>query len=375
VKREDHVLLRDVWVLDATDRSGWMAGRILADLGAELLKVDPPGTDRSEPHWRALNVNKRVLDCDLNTEQGRAALEQVLGKADICLVSPGVFDGGGLLEPADLRRRFPRIVVVAITPFGQVGPRSHWKGSDIEVMAAGGAMALAGEPDGMPLRVGEPQASSWAGAQAAEGALAALLRREVTGSGDIVHVSAQACVIAAIAHAPAFHDLLSVEPQRAGLFITGRTTTGGRYRALWPCRDGWLSFILYGGAAGLRTNSQLVAWMREQGTELGRLANIDWEGFDLTRAEQPEIDALEAPVMKFFAGLTKRAFLDETHRRGMLGYPVSTVADIAADPQLEARAFFQSVAGERFCGSFLRIDGVRPTVRYAPGTPYRGDAS
>jgi benzylsuccinate CoA-transferase BbsE subunit len=156
------------------------------------------------------------------------------------------------------------LLVVAIRPFGGVGPRSAWKASDIELMAAGGAMALAGEPDGLPVRVSEPQSYGWAGAQAAIGALVALFRREATGRGDLVDVSAQASVIAALSHAPAFVDLLGVEPTRAGAFMTGRSIKGARYRVFWPCRDGYINFIFYGGMAGRRTNEQLVAWMREQ---------------------------------------------------------------------------------------------------------------
>jgi crotonobetainyl-CoA:carnitine CoA-transferase CaiB-like acyl-CoA transferase len=73
--------------------------------------------------------------------------------------------------------------------------------------------------------------------------------------------------------------------------------------------------------------------------------------------------------MKFFAGITKREFLIEGHKREMLGYPVSTVADIVTDPQLEARGFFQTIAGERTCGTFAIIDGKRPPLRYAAGAP------
>jgi benzylsuccinate CoA-transferase BbsE subunit len=77
-------------------------------------------------------------------------------------------------------------------------------------------------------------------------------------------------------------------------------------------------------------------------------------------------------VLKFFARLSKREFLTEGHRREMLGYPVATVADIAEDPQLAARGFFQTVAGgdERFCGSYAVIDGERPPLRHAPAEPF-----
>jgi benzylsuccinate CoA-transferase BbsE subunit len=366
------MLLSDVLIVDATDQLGWLAGRVLADLGGEVVKLDAVGTDRRCAAWRAFNVNKRTVDLDLEKPTGQSQLADLLAKADICIVTPLACAPGGPLDPDALRQRYPRLVVVAITPFGRTGPRSAWRASDIEVMAAGGAMFLAGEPDGVPLRISEPQAHGWVGAQAATGALVALYRREVTGHGDLVDVSAQSAVVSAIAHAPAFYDMLGVEPKRAGAFMTGRSIHGARYRVFWPCQDGWLNFIFYGGYAGRRTNEQLVAWMRERGAALGPLADIDWTRWDPTKADQKEIDSIEVPVMKFFSGITKREFLTEAHGREMLGYPVSTVADIATDPQLEARGFFETVAGpdgpsDTYCGSFALIDGERPPLRYADG--------
>src|SRR2546423_5913834 len=163
-------------------------------------------------------------------------------------------------------------------------------------MAAGGAMALAGEPDGMPVRVSEPQSYGWAGAHAAIGALVALVRRDATGRGDLVDVSAQASVIAALSHAPAFVDLLGVEPTRAGAFMTGRSIKGARYRVFWPCRDGYINFIFYGGVAGGRTNEQLVALVGQSGAELGALAALDLESWGSTQAHQAEGDSIAAPV-------------------------------------------------------------------------------
>ncbi len=114
--------------------------------------------------------------------------------------------------------------------------------------------------------------------------------------------------------------------------------------------------------------------MRERGAELGPLATIDWAHFDPTKADQAQVDALEAPAMKFFATITKREYLVEAHKREMLGYPVSTVADLVTDPQIEARGLFQKVAGsnsgEIYCGSFALIDGERPPLRYEAGTPF-----
>jgi crotonobetainyl-CoA:carnitine CoA-transferase CaiB-like acyl-CoA transferase len=368
------MLLSGTWVIDATNRVGWLAGRVLADLGAEVIKVDPPNTDRSGPEWRAFNVNKRVLDIDLAQPDNRSVLDKLLSRADICVVTPGA-DDPNKIDPYELRERHPHLVVVVITPFGLTGPRQDWRASDIELMAAGGAMSLAGDPDGVPLRVTEPQSYSWAGAQAAIGALVALFRRETSGKGALVDASAQASVVMAAAHAPAFYDLLGVIPQRAGAFITGRSISGARFRVFWPCLDGHINFIFYGGVAGKRTNEQLVVWMQERGEDLGALAGIDWNCFDVVRATQAEVDAIEAPVLRFFSNITKHEFLTEAHRREMLGYPVSTVADLASDPQLEEREFFADVDGidgvtQRHCGSFSIIDGKRSPLRYPAGTRF-----
>ena len=366
------MLLADVMVIDATGWLGWLAGRLLADLGAEVIKIEPPDTDVSRGDWSAANVNKRVLKTTGDQACDREQMAALLSKADICLLTPGVSPLDDLLDPPAVRANYPHLIVVAIRPFGNAGPGSTWKASDLEIMAAGGAMALAGEPEGMPVRISEPQSRGWAGSHAAVGALIALYKREATGCGELVEVSAQASVVTALSHAPAFVDLNGTEPTRAGAFITGRSIKGARYRVFWPCRDGYINFIFYGGVAGRRTNEQLVAWMRERAARLGALAQIDWQTWDPTLADQSEVDAIEAPVMEFFADLSKREFLNEAHQREMLGYPVSTVDDIASDPQLAARGFFQSVAGSsaRFCGSFAVIDGLRPPLRHAAGEPF-----
>lgn len=359
-------MLAGIRVLDCTERLGWLAGRLLADLGAQVTKIEAPDAALEASDWRALNVNKRVLRLDLERPEARRELDALAAEADILLATftPGtararIFDAGRLAAVD------PRLIVVAITPFGLDGPKAGWLASDLELMAASGAMSLAGEPGGTPLRVSAPQSCGWAGSQAAVGALTALAARALTGRGQCVDVSAQAATIVALSHAPAFVDIDGTSPTRAGAFMTGRSVKGARYRVFWPCRDGFVNFILYGGVAGRRTNAQLVAWMRERGAPLAALAQVDLGKWDPTLAAQDEVDALEAPIAAFFASITKREFLEEAHRREMLGYPVFDVADIARDPQLEARGFWRDLPDadgtvERHCGCFAVIDGERP---------------
>src|SRR2546429_8925151 len=149
------MLLSDVLIIDATDRLGWLAGRVLADLGADVIKIETPGSDRGRADWRAFNVNKRVLELDVQASADRARLEDLLRAADICLLTPSV--SSAPLDPHALRENYPRVVVVAIRPFGGVGPRSAWKASDIELMAAGRAQAPPGGPGRLAGRGSQPQ--------------------------------------------------------------------------------------------------------------------------------------------------------------------------------------------------------------------------
>lgn len=367
-------------VLDCTGRLGWLAGRLLADLGAEVIKLEVPGADVSSSDWCALNVNKRLVQCDPIDPGGRRTLDQLAASADILIATPRPDpDEARLFDYARLSAINARLIVVAITPFGLTGSKADWHASDIEIMAAGGAMSLAGEPDGAPLRVSAPQSYAWAGGQAAVGALTALAARWRTGRGQLVDVSAQAAVITALSHAATFVDILGITPTRAGAYMTGRSVTGANYRVFWPCRDGFINFILYGGPAGRRTSEQLVAWMRERRFDLEGLGDIDWARFDPTRATQVEVDAIEGPIGRFISSLTKREFLEGAHLREMLGYPVSNTADIATDPQLEARGFWQDIPGpdgriDRHCGAFVVVDGMRHSPVRTSDEPRAGSA-
>jgi crotonobetainyl-CoA:carnitine CoA-transferase CaiB-like acyl-CoA transferase len=382
------MLLTPYVALDLAGPLGSLTGRVLADLGVDVILVEPPGGDPArnvppyffaEGHppqslaWLALNANKRSVTLDLKTEAGRTALLELTRTADFLIETyePGHLEVLGLGYDR-LRTINPRLIMVSITPFGQKGPHARWLASDLEIMALSGAMSLAGETDGEPMRVTVPQAAMWVGVEAAMGALTALVHRQVSGIGQQVDVSAQAAMLSALAHAPVFWDVSGIVPERAGVHITGRSTTGARMRAFWACRDGWINFILYGGTAGRHTNQQLVAWMAEKGLAPDWLQALDWSTFDATRLDQEEVDRLEGPISRFMQTLTKQEFLEGAVQRQILGYPVATVADILSDRQLEARGFWQDVidgtsgAALRIPGGFAVIDGERLPIRRGP---------
>ncbi len=383
-------MLEKFRALDLTGALGFLCGKVLADLGADVIKVEPPGGDpariigpfyHDEPHperslyWFAYNANKRGITLDVTSTSGRDLFLRLVRTADFVLESgrPGYLASIGL-GYEDLARANPGVVLVSITPFGQDGPYRDYAGSDLEVMALGGAMALTGEPDGPPMRVTVPQAPMWAGTEAAVGALTAVWHRARSGRGQHVDVSAQQAVLLALAQAPMWWDMHRMNPIRAGVCITGRSQTGAKMCAYWRCRDGWVNFILYGGPAGRRTNQAMMAWMAERGMAPAALLARDWSTLEISTVTQAEIDEIETAIAAFIGQLTKAEFLDGVTRRGMLGYPVSTAADILADPQLADRRFWQEVdhpelkARIRYPGHFARFSrSASPAFRRAPG--------
>ncbi len=383
-------LLAPYRVLDLTDESGFLAGKILADLGADVVKIEPPGGDgarRVGPfagdqlgpdrslYWLSYNTGKRGITLNLHTPAGQDLFRRLAARADFVFETypPGALEALGVGYP-QLRALSPRLVWTAITPFGQSGPYRDYKGSDLVVMAMSGMMSLMGEPGHPPLRVSLPQSPMWAGMYAAAGALVAHHYRQASGLGQLVDISLQAALLWALANAPAFWATNRTVPRRAGQQVTGRSLTGATMRAIYPCKDGYLNFIIYGGDAGRRSNESLVAWMAEEGLAPDGLLHKDWARFNIAESTQAEIDELERPTAELFRRYTKAEFLDQAFRRDMLGYPVSDARDILADEHLAARGLWHTVefpalgSSFKFPGSFARfsaapVGACRPAPR------------
>jgi len=367
-------------VLDLTTPLGHLCGKILGDLGADVVKVEPPAGDagrfrspfyydpNGSPHslfWLAYNNNKRSVTLNLETADGREILRRMAAKADFLIESypPGYLDALGLGHEALLQEN-SRLVYTAITPFGQTGPYQNFLAEDLEIMASCGVMSLTGHPGKAPLRISLSQSEAWASLYGAMGALTAFHHRQRGGRGQFVDVSAQAACVILCAHAPWFWDYNKYNPTRHGEYMTGRTITGAKSRTVWSCRDGFLTFIVYGGPAGQKTNRALTEWMDSHGMAPDFLKQKNWDKFDVYTLTQEEVDQMETAIGKFFRNRTKAEFLKEAVERGMLGYPISSADGILADDQLAARDFWQplDLPGRdepvRFPGGFVQFSDM-----------------
>ncbi|HLQ61811.1 MAG TPA: CoA transferase [Candidatus Acidoferrales bacterium] len=376
-------------VLDLTDELGWLCGHILAELGATVVKVEPPGGDpgRRVPPlvegasgetvsavWLAYNSGKRGITLDLEADAGRRALLDLVAHSHFLIESfkPGYLKSIGLGWEL-LRQRNPSLVMTSITPYGQSGPQAAAPAGDLELMAASGAMWLAGDPDRPPVRITHPQAACWGSLHAAVGTLIAHHHRQQTGRGQHVDASVQAGLLPALVVAPCFWEMLGESPRRAGAYLTGRNLNGVAVRNIWPCRDGYVTYAIYGGLTGRQSNRQLAAWMAERGQAPEFLQQIDWDHFEVASATADQVARLELAIGAFLRTLTRGEFVEGALARRILGYSVATAAEIAQDPQLQARQAWQ-VLDDPTLGSqvrqpsgFVRFDGRAPRLaRPAP---------
>lgn len=375
-QQETDSLLTPFRALDLTDEKGFLCGKILGDLGADVIKVELPGGDPArnigpfyedvpDPekslYWFAFNNNKRGIILNISTSEGQDIFKRLVESADFVIESfpPGYMDGLGLGYP-QLSQINPRIVMTSITPFGQSGPYKDYKASDIVAVAMSGLMYVTGDPDRPPVRISFPQAYCHAGAEAAVGTMIAHHHREVTGEGQHVDVSMQASLYPTLFNALLFWEFSGVNLQRAGPCRVGYTVGGTAHRVIWPCQDGYVCLGIWGGVFGEATNRGLVEWMDSEGKAPDFLKKIDWASFDYVKAfamgKAEEIEQLLKPIGDFLLIHTKGELWEEAQKRNIMLYPVLTAEEILNDPQLSARDFWQKLEHPEL-GSLLTYPG------------------
>lgn len=390
-------MLEHLRVLDLTDERGLLCGRLLADLGADVVQVEPAGgsSARQAPplpgaasatsmFWEAYAAGKRGVALDLDAEGDVADLRRLAAAADIVVTSwPRALLERLGLDPATLRADRPELVCTVISAFGWEGPKASYADTDLVVWAAGGPLAPHRDGDLPPLRISVPQAFLHAAADAAAGTMLAVLARGTTGQGQVVDVSAQESVgVATLARvlATAVGDD-HPEWQTTPGVRTGRTDQSGSGAATpnslkkWYCADGMVELHLsMGPAAGGFTNN-LFAWLAEEGAVPEEIAAWDWrvlpERLVSGELSHDDLDEARAAVRAFLLTRTKAEVLDAAIRRRLLCMAIFDMADIASSPHLAERGFWGEVAiGEKD----VRIPGRMAQVRGPEGPRVRGRA-
>jgi benzylsuccinate CoA-transferase BbsE subunit len=351
-------------VLELADEKGVYCGKLLADLGADVIKVEAPGGDatRDVPPFLGdrpgrdrslfflyMNTSKRGVTLDLARPEGREIFARLAATADVVLETfpPGRLESLGL-GYAHLKAASPCLVLTSITGFGQTGPHRAYRSSDLVAAALGGAMYVTGEADDPPVRLSGYQACVTASTCAAAATLIALWHAAASGEGQQVDISLEEATVSAT-HICGIGKWLDdgIVPRRSGTSLFA-SVPSGTYR----CRDG-LVYLMVNRPLHWQA---LARWIHEV---TGNDAVLDplFEGPSSSR--QAYRDILDGYVEELTARFTVGEVYHEGQRRHLAFTPVNDAAAVARDPHLAVRGYFVEAAHR---------DGTR--LRY-PGPPYR----
>jgi crotonobetainyl-CoA:carnitine CoA-transferase CaiB-like acyl-CoA transferase len=356
----------------AGDPAGEMTGKLLAQLGADVIKVEPPpgsptratgpfvhgheDGDHSLSFWY-YNTGKRSVVIDYATPDGRSDLLRLLAAADLCITTLRPPEARALgLEAGRLRAAAPRLIVVSVTPFGLTGPWADRLSSDLVGLALGTPLNSCGYDDHSipPIRPGGDQGYQSAASFAQAGAMLALIEREITGEGQLVDV--------------AMHDCLAVGAELANPYwfypkaIVHRQTCRHAQptptqQAIFRCGDDrWVYFVIF--VADQKPWQALVEWLetKDLAVDLVQPEYLDPE------YRQRNFDHIQGVVETFFLLQTADDAYHEGQARGMAIGPINSPDDLLHDEHLGAREFFVEV----------EHDDVAPALY--PGPPLRFSA-
>lgn len=347
-------MLNDIRVIEISGPETMMAGRILCDLGADVIVVEPPGGAagrRLDPFlddepglerslaWHALNRGKRGITLDLAKADGRALLADLGRSAAL------------VLETAHRRTSEPRVDVAfpastvrcRITPFLSTGPKCDYLSSDLIVTAATGVPGITGTPERPPLFYPVPQSFMEAGAEAAIASLAALTARDADGLGQEIEVPARLAGMMSALSVPIVVPANNPELQRAP---ARQKLAGVALPGIFACKDGYVLVSFAFGQAFGRLTQRLMQWATEEGCLEPRLGAVDWS----TAPQQAEkgsltaddLNATVAAIAELCLRNTKDEFGAQARARGLLAAPLMDMQDIGRSPQYRERGLWSA---------------------------------
>lgn len=325
--------------------AGPWAGQTLADLGADVIKVEAPegddtrrwgppfidrDGDRSAAYFHATNRGKRSITCDFRTPEGQEVVRRLVADADVVIEN---FKVGGLakygLDWASLSEVNPRLIYCSITGFGQTGPYAHRAGYDFIIQGMAGLMSVTGEPDGQPQKVGVAVTDVFTGVYAATAILAALVQRGVTGRGQQIDMALMDVATSIMANQNMNYLATGKAPQKMGNAHPNLAPY-----AVFDCADGWI--ILATGNDG-------------QYRKLCAILGLDWmaEAPDyLTNADRiRNREAMTQAITAATAKWKKADLLTACEEQGVPAGPINDLSEVFADPQVIARGMQLDLGG------------------------------
>jgi crotonobetainyl-CoA:carnitine CoA-transferase CaiB-like acyl-CoA transferase len=356
-------------VLDLAGPPGLHCTKLLADLGADVIKVEPPAGEASRhippfkddvPHremslyFLHFNTNKRSVTLDIASADGRAIFFQLVRQADVVVESylPAESDRLGL-SYAQLSAVNPRIVVASITPFGRTGPWRDYKADDMAGIALGNLLYIAGERGEAPLQPAGELAYGMASSYAAVGVALALHHRSASGRGQQIDVSMHECAAHIAGYYIPHFSASGAKPARA--------KRDGREADLFDpfaVKDGYVRFFLVSREQWRR----LVDWM-------GRPAAVSGPEFEKTTYRRQHPAIVRAALAEFCRGFTKQEIYEAGQRRRISVTPINTAGEFVECAQTKARELFVEMA-HPVAGKYFEFAGV-PRLKECPGSIHR----
>lgn len=347
----------------AQDIAGPFCGKLLAEFGAEVVKLEPLSGDAARHRgpfaadrpdaegsllFLYLNTGKRSVTLDRGCRAGRRIFAALLPYADVLIADAAA------LPPAATPPH-PHLIHTTIGPFGLSGPASSWPATELTLEALGGVMAIVGDPDRAPLKLGGEQAHYLAGLNAAVATLMALEARERTGAGQLVEVSMQESLLAILGNVPILYSHLGQVARRLGSRHHRTHPT-----ALFPCQDGYI-----GIAAQTPAQWEALCLLVDQPELL-----LD-PRFATGPQRAAHADALDAVLRPWFLARPRQEVMRACQERRIPVGLSCTIPEVLADPHLAATQFFQAVAHAAtgtapYPGRPFQVSGASHLPRRAP---------
>jgi benzylsuccinate CoA-transferase BbsE subunit len=317
--------LTDYRVLDLTDEKARLCSRFLADMGAEVIRVEKPGVT---PTFSWEDLGKRSLTLDLELKAGRALFRELVKKADVLIEShpPGYLETLGM-GYSQLNKINPRLIMASITPFGQDGPYRHYKSSDLVASALGGQLYVNGEAGKPPLKTFGNQSYYLGSLFAAIGVLLALYQCHNSGKGQHIDISLQECVAAALDHVLVRYFYQDEAAQRQGSLHWNSA-----FR-VFPAKDGYVLLSLF------YQWETLVEWLDSEGMAED-LTDVKWRDGDY-RLEH--IDHVIAVLERWTKSQAKAELVAKGQLMRFPWAEVASPSDLLVSPQLKARQFWREM--------------------------------